>query len=190
MVNEFGDAKITDDTAPIESISGQGEVSDDLIEPKMKGDSADPVQDSITARKRRAAQRRRAMKRRATMLRRAQEDDADAGTPDEIPTEEDVMEEVEAKFMSANRLAALQKQHGCISRSMDTVKAASKIASCHTKGEIDFAVACLSSIGKTKKASVKSKASKMPRKASKKQTMTTYRKAAKGISSDASALFM
>ena len=75
---------------------------------------------------------------------------------------------------------------------MDTVKAASKIASCHTKGEIDFAVACLSSIGKTKKASVKAKASKMPRKASKKQTktMTTYRKASKGISSDASALFM
>lgn len=191
MVNEFGDAEITDDTAPIEAISGQGEVSDDLIEPEMAGDSADPVQDSITARKRRAAQRRRAMKRRAMMRRRAQED-GDAGTVDEeeAPTEEEIMEEVEAKFTSANRLAALQKQHGCISRSVDTVKAASRIASKHTKGEIDYAIACLNSVGKTKAKKASAKSSRMPRKASKKQTMTTYRKAAKGISSDASALFM
>lgn len=197
MTDEFlaPEPEITDDTAPLENVSGQGDVSDDLVEPSMSGDSEAPVQDSVTARRRRA-RRAAQMRRRRAMLRRRAQDDSDAGAPvtdDETVDEGDAgttEEEAVAKVTAAYRLATLQKSKGCVPAKTDVSKLATRIAKTHSKREIEYAIANLGSAGR--KSAPRKSASKMPRKASKRPAPKTPARAPRKQASagDASALFM
>lgn len=99
MVDEFGDVEINEDGREIEERSGEGEVSDDLIEPvEVPADSKAPVQDSVTARR---------------LRRFAEDSESDVANENAEPEEEDTdsyKEKIEARKAYLKRKARMNRK--------------------------------------------------------------------------------